>query len=790
MKKTTFLLFTLLMSVFAWQGHAQIAIGERDGSSSNVPIHGLWNYSYSQQVVYQNEINASGDITSISFYYISGTPDKNDNWDIYLGHTSKTSFLDNTDWEPVANLTQVFSGTVTFPAGGNMMLVTFDIPFTYNGSDNLVVAVTENKSGYSSTSFGKTTTVSGSNRSIYWSSDDNPADVNNPPAAKGRLGFINNMILGGIQQSCPAPNQLASSSATNTSVDVSWTAGNSEAAWNISWGTPGYTPGDVNELGTDTVTATSYQIAGLTASSAYQFYVQADCGGGELSAFEGPFNFSTLVANDNLCDAIPLTMDAVSAGDAYTTAGATSQPSEVGGTCFSSSGALNSVWFSFVAPLYGNVTVTTDIAGGTLNDTQIAVYEAAADCSDLGTLGPELGCDQDGGGTFGHNWRSVVTLTGLTEGNTYYVQVDGYSDNVGTFGVEVHNDGFLCANPSSLISYNVTTTTADVSWIEGGSEATWNISWGTPGYTPGDVNELGTDTATTSSYQLTGLTASSTYAFYVQADCVLGQSDWIGPLNFATACSYTSVPYLEDFESATTPNLPNCTSRENLGAGNNWTTTTYNSGDFSGKVLKYGWTSANAGNAWFYTQGIELEAGTSYVISYRYGNNSVGYTESMKVAYGTSANAAAMTNPLADYPTISALGSTVEELTFTVPADGIYYIGFHAYSVANQFNLYVDEISVDIDNTVSIEDYKELSGIRLYPNPINDNTFFIHAPNLNKEKVAVVVNDMLGREIYNTQHVVSNGKVQINLNQGVTTGVYLVTISSNGNTQSFRVIKR
>ena len=32
---------------------------------------------------------------------------------------------------------------------------------------------------------------------------------------------------------------------------------------------------------------------------------------------------------------------------------------------------------------------------------------------------------------------------------------------------------------------------------------------------------------------------------------------------------------------------------------------------------------------------------------------------------------------------------------FTPPADGIYYVGWHGYSIPNQYNLYVDNILID-----------------------------------------------------------------------------------------------
>jgi hypothetical protein len=45
----------------------------------------------------------------------------------------------------------------------------------------------------------------------------------------------------------------------------------------------------VNGVGTH-----PYALSGLSAASNYSFYVQADCGGGDLSSWSGPYSFTTL----------------------------------------------------------------------------------------------------------------------------------------------------------------------------------------------------------------------------------------------------------------------------------------------------------------------------------------------------------------------------------------------------------------------------------------------------------------------------------------------------------------
>ncbi|TRW23098.1 T9SS type A sorting domain-containing protein [Flavobacterium zepuense] len=159
-------------------------------------------------------------------------------------------------------------------------------------------------------------------------------------------------------------------------------------------------------------------------------------------------------------------------------------------------------------------------------------------------------------------------------------------------------------------------------------------------------------------------------------------------------CDPVSVPYSENFESVTIPALPPCTTNQNVGTGNNWTTSVPGSNGFTTKTLTYLY-SLNAANTWFYTKALNLTGGTSYRLTYKYGNN--GYTESLKVAYGTANNATAMTTVLADQPSITnSDGPLTKTIDFTPATTGVYYIGYNIYSIANQNSLFVDDITLDV----------------------------------------------------------------------------------------------
>ena len=97
---------------------------------------------------------------------------------------------------------------------------------------------------------------------------------------------------------------------------------------------------------------------------------------------------------------------------------------------------LNDVWYSFEAPINTTmVDVSTDFLGGTLYDTEVALYEGA--CGSL----TEIACDQDGGivtQPTGYSYNSLISDAPVTAGETYYVRVAGYSDfDFGSFCLKV-----------------------------------------------------------------------------------------------------------------------------------------------------------------------------------------------------------------------------------------------------------------------------------------------------------------------------------------------------------------
>jgi hypothetical protein len=303
---------------------------------------------------------------------------------------------------------------------------------------------------------------------------------------------------------------------------------------------------------------------------------------------------------------------------------------------------------------------------------------------------------------------TTFTATGLTGNTTYTFTVVSYNNTACNGGPVYNNTAPLIgssascpATPSTITTSNVTTSSFQLNYTssKGGgatNPVTYNLevttdaafSVGITG-SPFTVSDT-TTTQTTMSYTVSGLNPSTIYYYRIKAN---GCNTTTATGSVSTNCNAINTPYSENFDGATTPNLPLCTSRQDLNGGTTWTTVTAPTG-YSGKVLQYTYSISLPADDWFYTQGINLTGGTPYIIGYKYGNNSTGFVEKMEVKYGTSAAASAMINALASHTLINDNTPHVNTVNLTPAASGVYYFGFHANSAADQFYLFLDSITV------------------------------------------------------------------------------------------------
>jgi hypothetical protein len=530
---------------------------------------------------------------------------------------------------------------------------------------------------------------------------------------------------------CTEPEDLSVGSVTNSSASVSFTGFGS--AFVLEYGAAGFTPGTNGSAGVGgtvvTGSASPIAISGLTGNTTYDVYIRKDCtgSGNGYSVNSSKTTFTTA------CDIIttyPFTEGFNSASlpacwSVYEGSPGASrhwQPvtSDTRGARASAEGS------HFLRMKYEDADYAYNPyylqsgsfnLGATAKRAKFSIWMGA----NSGTNNLKFEISTDGG----NSWTTLRTYTANSANNNTYapwenkkVDLSSYinqtvvfrlnaTSNYGSGYCNIGFDNFrvedipACIEAEDVSVGSITNSSASVSFTGVGSA--FIVEYGAPGFTPGTDGNAGVGgtvvAGSASPISIYALTAYTTYDVYVRQNCTgsgNGYSTNSSKVTFTTLCNATTVPYTQNFETATEPALPDCTTQEKIGYGNYWVTYDNPGNGFTTKTLIYEYNSDYAANTWFYTQGIHLTQGTSYTISYRYGNNNSFYPEKLKVAYGTSPSNGAMTNTLADHPNINQATPQSNTVTFTPPSTGVYYFGFNAYSDADMYYLLVDDIVIDI----------------------------------------------------------------------------------------------
>ena len=121
-------------------------------------------------------------------------------------------------------------------------------------------------------------------------------------------------------------------------------------------------------------------------------------------------------SNDDLCDAIPLTVGAPCAGFIYTIEDATTESNEE----YCDEVLSNSVWFSFVAPPSSTVYIVTtrEFPGSISLSRTLFLEDGGFDCTDMLTINYYT-CTDD------NIWVDTLAVCGLSPMDTYWIQVYG-----------------------------------------------------------------------------------------------------------------------------------------------------------------------------------------------------------------------------------------------------------------------------------------------------------------------------------------------------------------------------
>jgi PQQ-dependent dehydrogenase (s-GDH family) len=394
-----------------------------------------------------------------------------------------------------------------------------------------------------------------------------------------------------------------------TALNVAQTSLNLD--WNASTDNVGVTGYDVYQDGvkinTSPVTSSNYSVSGLTASTTYTFYVTASDAAGNISGnsnqvqvttaappdTEAPTAPTNLVASNLTYSSVDLNWDASSdnigvAGYDVFVNGNKANASLVPGTSYTVTGLTPSTTYNIhveASDATGNRTVGETIFVTTPEqpDTQAPTAPSGLTASSVTETSLTLtwNASTDNVGVIGYdvyqnnvkiNSAPVTALTynvtGLTGATTYSFYIKAF-DDAGNVSAQSNTinvttlDTQAPTAPSNLASSNVTSTTLTLNW----TAAADNVA--VTGY---DVyqngNKINGSPVTGLTYNVTGLTASASYSFFVRArdaaGNISGNSNTINVTTPAsTSCTGTGTINFQRWNNIGGTSVSNLTSNAN-----------------------------------------------------------------------------------------------------------------------------------------------------------------------------------------------------------------------------------
>lgn len=258
------------------------------------PIDADDNYSYSQSIYLQSEINQAGNISKIT-YYTNGVLENSNDVVIYMAETPDDVFASSSGWIASANLTQVYAGVYT--VYNNEVSIILDTPFNYSNTNNLVIVVDENQDDSDSNDF-ITHNLGYSNangRVIHYGNNFTNPDPASPPT--GILDYYRpNIEIDFTPITCYPPSNIVLSNFNENTVDVNWAS--TATQWDYVVQVSG--TGNPDAATPENVSSSSITVNGLTNNTEYELYLRSNCDTDGVSDWVGPIVFRTAcgVVND------------------------------------------------------------------------------------------------------------------------------------------------------------------------------------------------------------------------------------------------------------------------------------------------------------------------------------------------------------------------------------------------------------------------------------------------------------------------------------------------------------
>ncbi|WP_379963212.1 choice-of-anchor J domain-containing protein [Epilithonimonas sp. UC225_85] len=297
-----------------------------------------------------------------------------------------------------------------------------------------------------------------------------------------------------------------------------------------------------------------------------------------------------------------------------------------------------------------------------------------------------------------NTYQNVHKTFEVPQTGTYYLAFYFYPDpNLGYLSLDnINLYEELCPKPVNVKSVPGQAT-ADIFW-ESASVPGAGFEYVIQSQGTGIPTGSGTPVQGTST-TAQGLQPQTQYELYVRSVCVPGSvyGKWSGPVAFKTYPATTAVPvnlpYKESFEGESHWAL-----LEPM-VGNSWVRSDSDAGGLYGPsdgdyYLRHDDIDNNS-NSWVFSRGINLPAGKEITLQFDYkSSQDEYYPQKMKVVVSKDAFPSGKSVQIWDNNFIQNSNYTTATVTFTVPENGVYYLGYQAYSDANYGYLMFDNVKV------------------------------------------------------------------------------------------------
>ena len=535
-------------------------------TSSYGPIgYSTFEYSYVQTIIDSAHLaGLGGDITAFAFHPANTSASSYfTNMTVYMANVPESDLsagyiLPDSTHQFVKVIDSAdFSYTST-----DWQMHPFDTAFAWDGHSNILFAVhRENGSWSSGASFNAHSTSVVKTRYSY--QDDNPYDYTtisggNTLNSSGDIRFYSCNAV-----ACPQP-VIVNTTNDFESATITWSGTGNAYEVNIkesaaaTWPTP-----DI------TVTGTTYTFNGLQPATNYTFRVRQDCNADSLGYSEwtiggvitdsmpclAPSNLhSTAVTNataefDWTVNGIETAWDIhVWYGSFDNTYRVTTRPATVNGL------TAGITYNASIRALCGTSLLEGDWSDTVQFSTAVCPDVTGLATSNVTTNSVTLNWDVNpmaqswnieygptgftqGQGTQVNSTTNSYVVTGLSDGVTYdfYVKAvcgtDWTSENWVGASATTQESGVTCHAPTNVTA-DVNVNNVNLSWTPGEGNNSFEIEYGTHGFSHGNGQVVTTEATT---YSLTGLDYATQYDVYVRGLCDQNvYSDWSVVATFTT----------------------------------------------------------------------------------------------------------------------------------------------------------------------------------------------------------------------------------------------------------------